>query len=125
MARPTHRRRWRRNDHLVIDEETGSVHYRSEMRQRPETGIWVHKSNWEPRHPQLYIKPRYPDPRPVDLIIPDDKSNITNLNLQHAAEISGSGIDFKVYGPAMHLFPPGIGKMMIQAPVDLLSFRVR
>lgn len=38
-------------------QRTGRVFKRSEMKQE-WTGLWVHKSVWEPRHPQDIITPK-------------------------------------------------------------------
>ena len=42
-------------DWLVVDAESGFVHYGSEMRKRWD-GFYVHKSNYETRNPQEFVR---------------------------------------------------------------------
>lgn len=51
-------------DYWMICERTGGKYRRSEMRQE-WTGAWVHKSVWNPRHPQDFVK-AIPDDPSVD-----------------------------------------------------------
>jgi len=44
-------------DYNMTSDRNGRVYKRSEMRKE-WTGNWVHKSEWEPKHPQLVIIPR-------------------------------------------------------------------
>ena len=59
---------YRRGDHNVIDDRTGFKRKRSEC-QFEWSGLLVHRSEWEPRHPQDFVKGRpdrqtVADPRP-------------------------------------------------------------
>jgi hypothetical protein len=44
-------------EHNVTCDRTGMVFKRSEMRYE-WNGLLVHKSVWEPKHPQLNLRPR-------------------------------------------------------------------
>jgi len=50
-------------DNNVIDDITGFKHKASEMRMLSgeQKGLLTHKSNWNPAHPQLHIRPRAED----------------------------------------------------------------
>lgn len=50
-------------DYLAVDEESGLVHYASEMK-RDWDGQLRHKDNLDGRHPQLDVRPKM-DPRPL------------------------------------------------------------
>ena len=59
------RRKGRRNtlklgDSNAIDDITGFKHKRSEMKKLSGTqnGLLTHKRNWNPAHPQLFIRGR-------------------------------------------------------------------
>ncbi len=47
-------------DYLVICDRSGQKFYRSECRMTWD-GLLVHKSKWDPKHPQLDIKPHKDD----------------------------------------------------------------
>jgi hypothetical protein len=47
--------KWGSGDYNMTSDRNGFVYPRSEMRQE-WTGKWVHKSEWEERHPQDLIK---------------------------------------------------------------------
>lgn len=56
---------WREGDSYVTDDETGLKILRSEAVKRWD-GALVHKSNWEPRHPQDFVRAK----RDVELAKP-------------------------------------------------------
>jgi hypothetical protein len=43
--------------HNMTCDRSGKVYPSNEMKKE-WTGAWVHKSKWEPKHPQLMIKSR-------------------------------------------------------------------
>ena len=45
-------------DYLMTSDISGRVFYASEMRKQWD-GAWVHRSEWEPRHPQDFVRARY------------------------------------------------------------------
>ena len=51
---------YKKGDNNVIDDITGFKHKASDMRelQGEQKGLLTHKRNWNPAHPQLYIRPR-------------------------------------------------------------------
>lgn len=49
------RRTYKKNDYLAIDDISGQTHYASEMRMTWD-GKFVHKDNWDPRHPQDFVR---------------------------------------------------------------------
>jgi len=54
---------YKKGDNNVIDDITGFKHKASEMMklQGEQKGLLTHKSNWNPAHPQLVIRPRSDD----------------------------------------------------------------
>ena len=70
--------RWKSGDHLVICQRTGRVVYASEC-TREWTGLLVHHSVYEPKHPQLMVRavketlPTLPfNPESVDVYVGSD-----------------------------------------------------
>jgi len=57
------RNRHRVGDHLMMDDESGLVHYRSEMVERWD-GLWVRGDQNEVRNPQEFVRARS-DPRAI------------------------------------------------------------
>lgn len=59
-------------DNWVIDDITGQKYPASEMRELSgdQKGLLTHKKNWNPAHPQLYIKGRA------------DKQNVEKVRLR-------------------------------------------
>lgn len=47
-------------DHLMICDRTGRTIKASDARQE-WNGLWVHKSVWEPKHPQLMVRGKTDD----------------------------------------------------------------
>ena len=119
---------WRQGDYLIKDEESGLVHYRSQMRKNWD-GSWRHKDNVEPIQPQLFVKAKS-DPKTLKRIRPDSvypaPENFIPL------VVGQSTIITRTDGPAAHLFATGvlggdfgIGDMIIEASVDSAPFIVR
>lgn len=72
------RRTFRHGDYLAVDDISGQTHLASEMRLNWK-GQFVHKKNWEPRHPQDFVRTRNDDqsvpvarPRPDDVFVDVD-----------------------------------------------------
>lgn len=64
--------RYKSGDNNVIDDITGFKHKASDMRKLSgeQKGLLTHKRNWNPAHPQLYIKPK------------PDNQNVKNVRLR-------------------------------------------
>ena len=118
---------WRAGDWLMKDDESGLVHYRSQMKKNWD-GTWRHHTNTEPSHPQYFVKPSG-DPKPLKKIRPDraypTPDNIVPLTVGETAVLTRTG-------PATHLFDlgilggdPGIGEMTIEASATQGPFMVR
>ena len=60
MRRKSRRNRLKLGDSNAIDDITGFKHKRSELVRLSGTqkGLLTHKRNWNPAHPQLFIKGR-------------------------------------------------------------------
>lgn len=58
--------RYKSGDNNVIDDITGFKHKASDMMKLSgeQKGLLTHKSNWNPAHPQLNIRPK-PDKQTV------------------------------------------------------------
>lgn len=111
MIRNTHKI----GDHLMVDDESGIVHYASEMVQIWD-GSWRHKSNWEPRHPQEFVKAKK-DPYPIKNVRPDATYPVPQNVLPEF--IGNTSIPFPTTGPAAHLFGGGgIGNMRIEDDIE-------
>lgn len=66
------RNRHRVGDYLFLDDESGLVHYRSEMRQI-WNGTWRHERNFETRQPQEFVRARN-DPRALLNVRPEPRT---------------------------------------------------
>lgn len=108
-------------DWLMMDDESGITHYRSDMVQRWD-GLWVHHTNNETRHPQWFVKARN-DPYPLKHVRPDDFSPVIDNTFE--VEVGETTVSTPIDGPAAHLFRPGIGKMIIEDNDPLLVFEVQ
>jgi len=96
-------------DHLVRCDETGVVHYRSEMVRRWD-GALVHRSQWEPRQPQEYVR-AYTDPRTARVIRPEPPVAVPFTGLE--ITIGGTNTPFPTTGAAAHLFDLTLGEMAV------------
>lgn len=101
--------------HLMMDDESGQVHYREEMRQIWD-GTWRHWKNFETRQPQEFVIARN-DPRVLRDVRPEpDVARGCSLTPITVGESSVTAPQ----GPAWHVFDLGIGDMEIGC-----TFRVR
>lgn len=101
-------------DYLMRDDESGLIHYRSDMVKRWD-GLWVHKTQFETRHPQEFVRARN-DPKALRNVRPEDlAASPVNCISGGTGETSVRPPD----GPASHLFRAGIGKMVVEGePTD-------
>ena len=107
-------------DYLMRDDESGFVHYRSEM-VRLWDGTWRHKDNFETRQPQEFVQARS-DPRALRHIRPEPTIEQMVVNT-----VSGEVGDTTVQtpqSPAGHLFKAGIGQMIIEGTNPNTVFEV-
>jgi len=107
-------------DSLMMDDESGLVHYRSEMVQIWD-GTWRHHKSFETRHPQEFVKARR-DPRALRHVRPEPlvATPLTTVRGQIGLTDIETG-----QGPASHLFEAGIGQMVIEEGSDAVVFKVR
>ncbi len=120
--RTTHRRNYKKGDWLVVDERTGQTHYASEMAREPDTGLWVHRDSLDPRHPQLKLRPKYRDPKPLaGPIVPSPVSALAQHDIIVDAYIGGTTIQ-RCASPADHIFGAGIGEFIIEGDVGCNEF---
>lgn len=112
--RSTHRRNWKKEDWLVVDERTGTTHYASEMVQEKDSGLWVHRADADPPHPLLRLRPRYRDPAPITgPIIPVPVSALGDGDRMLPSYIGGTTIQRRP-SPADHIFHTGVGEMIVE-----------
>jgi hypothetical protein len=114
--RTTHRRTWKKERWLIVDERTGATHYADEMVREPDTGLVVHQRGGDPKHPQLRIRPKYKDPAPVTPVIPAIMTVLVSGSFEtDLAGLIGS-TTIERCGPAAsdHIFGTGIEKMVIE-----------
>ena len=106
---------WRVGRHLVVDDESGLTYYDDEVRKVWDGSI-RHKSQFETRHPQEFVKAKK-DPFPLKEVRPD-------VTMETPANFVGVFVENTTVpvpsGPASHLFDPGVGTMRIGS-----SFYVR
>ncbi len=102
------RNRWISGDYLMRDDESGKIHYRSEMVRRWD-GLFVRKDQYETRQPQEFVQARA-DPAALYDVRPD----------QAISEPCGDNIEFVgnttipvPRGAAWHLYDVGVGDMEI------------
>lgn len=62
--------KYRPGDYIMICQRTGNRYYRSEMVKESRTGLWVHKSVYNPEHPQDHVR-SIPDKQSVPHASPD------------------------------------------------------
>ena len=118
---------WRPGENLMVDQESGAVYYRSQMKKNWD-GTWRHHSNTEPIHPQYFVKAKN-DPKPLKKIRPDRAYPTPDLIVPLTV---GETNVLTRTGPATHLFDfgifcgdPGIGEMTIEASATQGPFIVR
>lgn len=103
------RNRHRVGDYLMVDDESGFVHYRSEM-VKIWDGTWRHKKMFETRQPQEFVQAPA-DPKALRHIRPDTPAPVPVNTV--SAFIGETNIPLKTT-PAGHLFKGGIGQMIIE-----------
>jgi hypothetical protein len=94
------RRRHKVGDWLVTDDESGIVHYRSEVTERWD-GLYVRRDQYETRQPQEFVKAKT-DPKAVKPIRPDGFVRSINNNIPN--RIGLTDVLTPKNGPAAHLF---------------------
>lgn len=101
----------RKGDYLLMDGESGLVHYASEC-VKIWDGTWRHKSNYETRNPQEFVQAGT-DPHALSDVRPDGVyPEVYNALPEFIGE---TNIPFPTGGPAGHLFGGGgIGAMTIE-----------
>lgn len=107
-------------DYLMLDDESGFAEWRSNM-LRIWDGTYRRRDQFETRQPQEFVYARN-DPKALRHVRPEPDV-IIPVNA-----ISGTVGDTNVpspTGPAAHLFPPGIGGMIIEGTNTITVFRVR
>lgn len=102
------RRGIRVGDHLMVDDETGKVHYASDMVELWD-GRWVHKSHYETRQPQEFVR-ALNDPEALRDVRPETPTETAFLA---RTTYIGATTVVASFGPADHIFDPGIGSMAI------------
>ena len=105
----TIRHRHKVGDYLMRCDDSGEVHYRSELVKRWD-GAWVLPKSWETRQPQEFVKskndPYVPkETRPETLVA----RPFTGVSTYIGATSTLTPTDNAAY----HLFDVGIGQMII------------
>jgi hypothetical protein len=93
--------RGRDGDYLVVDDRTGITRWRSEC-IKDWQGLIVHRSVYEPRHPQDFLRARredfrIPDARPERRI--EDESFVGPLVTEIADDVPGNNNEYAPMGP--------------------------
>lgn len=103
------RNRHRVGDYLMTDDESGFVHYASEMRKIWD-GSWRHSKMFETRQPQEFVQARN-DPKALRHIRPEQTTpEAVNTIFAFVGETT---VPTK-QSPAGHLYGAGIGQMIIE-----------
>lgn len=102
------RNRWRVGDHLMRDDESGRVHYASDMVRRWD-GHFVRRDQYETRQPQEFVR-AYKDPVALTNVRPDQD---TGKTCNFIGVFVGATAVPVPRGPAAHLFDPGVGEMEV------------
>jgi len=90
----------------MVSDESGFTHYASEM-VRTWDGRWVHKDEWEPRHPQDFVRAKN-DPVSLQIVRPNQTVSAVPTSAESIVgllTVGETGIQ-TVYGPATHIFDP-------------------
>lgn len=103
------RNRIRVDDYLVVDDESGEVRYRSELRKRWD-GLLVQRKGWETRQPQEFVQPGN-DPTVPTEIRAEEALALPNTTI--GVFIGASNVPVPTNNAAAHLFNPGIGSMRV------------
>jgi hypothetical protein len=106
-------------DYLMLDDESGRVHYRSEMVEK-WNGNWVRKDQFETRQPQEFVKAKA-DPFPLRHTRPapvsDTPASVKTL-FAGLTEDSDHPILRPKNGPAHHLYAPTSGAKVFSLLLD-------
>jgi len=103
------RNRWKKKDWLIIDQESGFTRYASEVTEDWK-GLYVTKRYADSEQPQDFIR-SLDDPKPIPFAsLPNTDFDLCN-GLPYF--IGNTTIPNPQYGPAYHLYAPGIGEMEI------------
>lgn len=94
------RNQHRVGDWLMLDDESGKVHYRSEMR-RIWSGHFRHKSNFETRQPQEFVRAKN-DPKALHDVRPEPAFATPDNTI--SSTVGDSSVSTKLDGPAAHLY---------------------
>ena len=108
-------------DYLMRDDESGLIHYASEMVEI-WNGTWRHRDNAETRQPQEFVVAR-DDPRALHHVRPDPL--VAEPDNTFALEVGETTVSTVISGPAQHLFRPGIGRLIIEGTNELTVFEVQ
>ena len=95
-------------DYLMTDDESGFVHYASEMR-RIWDGTYRRHNQFETRQPQEFVRARN-DPKALRHVRPED---IATVPINTVSATVGSSSVITQQSPSGHLFKAGIGEMII------------
>lgn len=110
------RRGWKRGDWKVLDEESGFVTYGSRVAY-DYYGVLKLKSQGDKAHPQDFIRAKN-DPTPVwPTNSPEIEYDLDNAVVGFT--VGNTAVD-TAYGPALHLFRPGVDFAKIE--YDLFVF---
>lgn len=102
------RNRWKIGDYLMRDDESGKIHYASEMIRRWD-GHYVRMDQYETRQPQEFVRARK-DPTALTEVRPDQSF----VKACDYTPFVGATTTETITGPASHLFEvDGIGEMEI------------
>lgn len=90
----------------MTSDISGRVFYASEMRKQWD-GAWVHRTEWEARHPQDFVRARKESQPPRDIRpmaqVPEACA------VEYQLYVGNTSVPVPI-GPATHLFDVGIGE---------------
>lgn len=90
------RRKARPGDHLVVDDRTGFTRWASEC-QKEWNGALVHKSVWEARHPQDFVRGVRDDMRVEDARVAPSPSDLPYIGSRTTIiAVAGSAGDWAI-----------------------------
>lgn len=107
-------------DYLMLDDESGLVHYASEMREIWD-GTYRHKKNFETRQPQEFVYAK-DDPKALFTVRPEP---LVTSPTNNVSGLIGDTSVTTPTSPAGHLFQGGIGSMVIESPNINARFVIR
>lgn len=94
------RNRWKKNDWLVIDEESGFTEYASNVK-KDWRGALVHKNYADKEQPQDFIRAKN-DPKALPYVsLPNRDFDVTAA---YPAFVGNSSIPTNTFGAAYHLY---------------------